>query len=135
MALTRQCSKGVSAAEGAQVRDKSIESKGSARNPILDGIRGIAVLAVILYHLPNTFLNGGLTGVDIFFVLSGYLITGVFLTLISFRTNIFLGRTSPSYSSCPSSSNYRCYTCFLFYRLPCPVGLLEASGFFCLSYA
>ncbi|CAN5419941.1 N/A [soil metagenome] len=43
----------------------------------LDGLRAIAVLAVILYHLGSGILPGGYIGVDVFFVISGYLITGL----------------------------------------------------------
>src|SRR5271156_5601988 len=43
--------------------------------PGLDGIRAIAVLAVIAYHLNFGWAPGGLLGVQVFFVLSGYLIT------------------------------------------------------------
>jgi peptidoglycan/LPS O-acetylase OafA/YrhL len=43
--------------------------------PGLDGIRAIAVLAVIAYHLNFSWAKGGLLGVGVFFVLSGYLIT------------------------------------------------------------
>jgi len=45
--------------------------------PGLDGLRAIAVLAVIAYHLSFSWAQGGLLGVGLFFVLSGYLITDI----------------------------------------------------------
>ena len=47
--------------------------------PGLDGLRAIAVLAVIAYHLEVGFAPGGLLGVGVFFTLSGYLITDILL--------------------------------------------------------
>src|SRR5262245_2105872 len=43
--------------------------------PGLDGLRGLAVFAVIVYHADSRWLPGGFLGVEVFFVLSGYLIT------------------------------------------------------------
>ena len=48
--------------------------------PGLDGLRALSVLAVIAYHLNLTWVPGGLLGVGIFFVLSGYLITDQIVT-------------------------------------------------------
>ena len=45
--------------------------------PDVDGLRAIAVLSVVVYHMRESILPGGFTGVDIFFVISGYLITGL----------------------------------------------------------
>ena len=49
----------------------------TARIPALDGLRAVAVAAVLLYHAGLSRVRGGFLGVDVFFVLSGYLITGL----------------------------------------------------------
>ena len=60
----------------------AVDGAGSARpafphQPALDGLRAVAVLAVIAYHLGYGWARGGYLGVDTFFVLSGYLITSL----------------------------------------------------------
>src|SRR6478752_4859323 len=51
----------------------------SARRPALDGIRALAFLGVLAGHLRLPHLRGGGLGVNVFFVLSGFLITGILL--------------------------------------------------------
>ena len=51
--------------------------------PGLDGLRAIAVLGVIFYHLNFGWAEGGLLGVGVFFTLSGYLITDILLNQVS----------------------------------------------------
>ena len=45
--------------------------------PEIDGLRAIAISGVFLFHLSREWLPGGFVGVDVFFVISGYLITSI----------------------------------------------------------
>ncbi len=60
--------------------------------PEIDGLRAIAVLSVVLYHFGVPLLDGGFVGVDIFFVLSGFLIGGLLWKELRGTGRIALGR-------------------------------------------
>ena len=54
----------------------------STHIPAVDGLRALAVIAVVLYHLGIDWIPGGFLGVDLFFVISGYVITRLILDSI-----------------------------------------------------
>lgn len=58
--------------------------------PDIDGLRSFAVLSVLFFHINVTFMPGGFTGVDIFFVISGYLITSILIKEIQETSRINL---------------------------------------------
>ncbi len=71
-------------------RDASGQSTGFL--PHIEGLRGIAVLAVLWFHVGLPVAVGGFTGVDVFFVVSGFLITGLLLREHAATGRIDLGR-------------------------------------------
>ncbi|MEY2553429.1 MAG: hypothetical protein QOC57_1289, partial [Ilumatobacteraceae bacterium] len=60
--------------------------------PDIEGLRAIAVIAVILFHVRITRFSGGFVGVDVFFVLSGFLITRLLLREVASTGSISLSR-------------------------------------------
>lgn len=59
--------------------DRGRRSREMGYLPGLDGIRAVAIIGVLLYHADLPFMPGGFLGVDVFFVLSGFLITSLIL--------------------------------------------------------
>ena len=77
-------------------------SKVLKYRPDLDGIRALAVLSVIVFHIDPQWLPGGFLGVDMFFVLSGYLITTIISREIRDGSFSFLEFTNAAPNvSCP----------------------------------
>ncbi len=60
--------------------------------PGLDGVRAIAVVAVLLFHADPSWLPGGFLGVDVFFTLSGFLITSLLLAELDVSGRLRFGR-------------------------------------------
>lgn len=75
------------------IRDKNIQYP--FYRPDIDGLRALAVSLVILFHINSSLMPGGFVGVDVFFVISGFLITGITYKSIengSFRFKLFYAR-------------------------------------------
>jgi peptidoglycan/LPS O-acetylase OafA/YrhL len=67
-----------------------VTKRGIQYIPAIDGLRAIAVIAVMLYHLGLSWIPGGFLGVDLFFVISGYVITRLLLDSIQERGGLDL---------------------------------------------
>ena len=68
------------------------KSRGLGYAPGLDGLRAVAVTAVLLFHADIGWFQGGFLGVDVFFVLSGFLITSLLLKELRLSDRVDFGR-------------------------------------------
>ena len=64
---------------------------GTKYRPEIDGLRAVAVVAVILFHTNLGIATGGYVGVDVFFVISGYLISSIILRELDQKRFTFIG--------------------------------------------
>jgi peptidoglycan/LPS O-acetylase OafA/YrhL len=80
----------VGSVEGAVAAGSS--DSAAAYRPHLDGLRAVAVYLVVLFHAGSSAFRGGYIGVDVFFVLSGYLVTQLLLRDVQGRGSIRFGR-------------------------------------------
>ena len=68
------------------------EGSRPRREPALDGLRALAVIAVLLFHGGVSWMTGGYVGVSVFFTLSGFLITSLLLREASTSGRVDAGR-------------------------------------------
>ncbi|MDY0908999.1 acyltransferase family protein [Microbacterium sp. CFBP9034] len=76
----------------ARIRRSASRPDGNAFRPDIQMLRALAVLAVVLFHLWPNRLTGGYVGVDVFFVISGFLITSHLIREIDASGRIAVGR-------------------------------------------
>ena len=69
---------------------RSVETSGF--RPDIEGLRAVAVVAVVLFHAGLPGVSGGFVGVDVFFVISGFLITGLLWREVSSAGTVKLSR-------------------------------------------
>jgi peptidoglycan/LPS O-acetylase OafA/YrhL len=73
-------------------RLETVAHPTSSFRPDIEGLRAVAVLAVVAFHYRITGIKGGFVGVDIFFVISGYLITGLLIAELNETRRIDFAR-------------------------------------------
>jgi peptidoglycan/LPS O-acetylase OafA/YrhL len=72
----------------AEARAGSVGGEPRAFRRDVEGLRAVAILLVVLYHVPVPAVSGGFVGVDVFFVISGFLITGQLMRELRARRRI-----------------------------------------------
>src|SRR6516165_8916444 len=77
---------------GEAVSVATVRSSDRSFRPDVEGLRAVAVLLVVFYHAGLSHLSGGYVGVDVFFVISGFVITGVLVREREASRRTSLGR-------------------------------------------
>jgi peptidoglycan/LPS O-acetylase OafA/YrhL len=100
--------------------------------PQLDGLRAVAVYLVVLFHAGSSWFSGGYIGVDVFFVLSGYLVTQLLLRDITARGAIRFGRfyARRFRRLLPAAFVALIVTAMVFTAIGSPAEVLNAAGSF-----
>ena len=120
----------------AQVRDDSSQagpvSGWDGYRPYLDGLRAVAVYLVVLFHAGSDRFSGGFIGVDVFFVLSGFLVTTLLLRDLRAGGRVRFGRF---YSRrfrrlLPAAFATLIITALVFAAIASPIEVLDAAGGF-----
>ncbi|HTK15653.1 MAG TPA: acyltransferase family protein [Acidimicrobiia bacterium] len=81
-----------SVVELAEDAERGVASADGSYRPHLDGLRAVAVYLVVSFHTGINRLSGGFIGVDVFFVLSGFLVTQLLLRDVAARGSVHLTR-------------------------------------------
>src|SRR5690606_32427566 len=78
---------------GSDTRLAAASAQGSAGlRPDIEGLRAVAIGLVLLYHSSIRWVPGGFIGVDVFFVISGFLITGLLIREIERTGRVSLSK-------------------------------------------
>lgn len=97
--------------------------------PEIDGLRALAIVPVIVFHFNPEWLSGGFMGVDVFFVISGYLITSIILAELAAGTFTFLGFWERRVRRIFPALGFMLLGVLLFaFAVFCPTGLLSTLG-------
>jgi peptidoglycan/LPS O-acetylase OafA/YrhL len=123
----------VTAGEVAEVSaEPPVSGWGAGYRPYLDGLRAVAVYLVVLFHAGSSWFRGGYIGVDVFFVLSGFLVTRLLLRDLTSMGRVRFGRF---YSRrfrrlLPAAFVTLIVTALVFAAIASPVEVLDAAGGF-----
>jgi peptidoglycan/LPS O-acetylase OafA/YrhL len=105
---------------------------GVGYRPHLDGLRAVAVYLVVLFHAGVDRFSGGFIGVDVFFVLSGYLVTQLLMRDLSVRGAVRFGRfyARRMRRLLPASAVLLLVTAVVYSALASPAEIVKAVGSF-----